>query len=60
MNIYELYGRQAEQLQDAIDKFMKTIELLQNLKAGNLSLDQVIVERNGWNVRPAAPSDPSN
>ena len=58
MNIYEMYGRQAENLQSAVDKFMNTLELLADLKAGKLTLDQVVVERNGWYI--AAPSDPSN
>ena len=59
MNIYEMYGRQAEQFQDAVDKFMNTLELLRDLKAGKLSLNQVVVDRNGWNVSADA-SDPSN
>ena len=59
MNIYEMYGRQAEQHQDAVVKSLNTLELLRDLKAGKFSLDQVVVDRNGWNVT-ANPSDPSN
>ena len=58
MNLYEMYGRQAESLQDTVDKFLNTVELLQDLKAGKLTLDQVVVEKNGWHL--ASPSDPSN
>ena len=60
MNIYELFGHQAEQHQDAIDKFLKTLDLLRELKSGAIALNDVSVEGNGWNVKPAAPSDPSN
>ena len=50
MNIYEMHGRQSEQLQEALEAFRKTLQLMRELQAGTLTLDQVRVSEQSWEI----------
>lgn len=53
MDIYHLYGKQAEKLEQAETAFRTTLQLLRDLKAGTRTLDEVTVDEDGWKVLPA-------
>ena len=58
MNIYEMFGRMAEEKQADFEFLKGTMELLRNLKSGAIALDQLDLNDKGWNVNPpAAPND---
>lgn len=61
MNLYERLGHKQEQLEEVTEAYAKTIGLLQRLKKGELSLEQVVVDPTGtWQVfAKAPPSAPS-
>lgn len=50
MNLFEMYGRQAEQYERLHSTWLKTIELLQALKAGEVKLKDIEVDESGWRV----------
>ena len=53
MNIYEAYGRQAEQLRQATDAFAETLALLRQLRDGKVLPSDLVVEDNGWKLKEA-------
>lgn len=52
MSIYELYGRQAEELLAAQQAWAATLQLLRDLKSGVRRLEDVEVSDEGWKVTP--------
>ena len=58
MDIYERYGRKTEQLERAIEKHLQTIGLLKSLKSGELTLDDVEVRDDGWEIKRVSRTDP--
>lgn len=59
MNIYELYGRLAEQLQIESDAHKRTIELLAAVAKGEIAPDQLQVDLVAftWSVQPKPETD---
>lgn len=56
--IHEMFGLQAAQLEERVQAFNKTIDLLAELKAGTKTLDMVeITPDRGWKLVPA-PTKP--
>lgn len=53
MNIYEMYGRQAEQLQEAMEYHARTQKLLADIQSGACVPVQLVVTAEGWSVQPA-------
>ena len=60
MNIYEMYGRQAEQAQQLRAFFDSTMKLLRELVRSEVSVAQLFVTDNGWELRdpPVEPEKP--
>ena len=60
MNIYEMYGRQAEQTQQLRGFYDSTMKLLRDLEEGKVIPAQVFVTDNGWELRdpPVEPEKP--
>jgi len=57
MKIYEMYGRQAEQMQEYVEFHTRTMQLLTDLKTGAASLDKVTIQSTGWTVEHSAEYD---
>ena len=57
MNIYELHGRQAEQLRQTTDAFMETLALLRRLRDGDVLPSQLVVNDNGWTLKDEPHED---
>ena len=55
MTIYEIYGREVERHQTALDNFAKTVQLLRDLKSGVVNLDRVQITENGWVMKALEP-----
>ena len=53
MNIYEMFGKQSEELQDVVDKFYATLNLLRKLKSGEIALERLTINEKGWDVAPS-------
>lgn len=53
MKIHEMFGHQAERLQELMEFHELTAKLLQDLKDGKVALSQLTVKPNGWDVTPA-------
>ena len=53
MNIYELYGRQTEKLEQAMGQLMKTLGLLKAIQDGKIDIKDVEVSPNGWQIKPS-------
>ena len=53
MNIYELYGRQAEQLTQLGDYFRITQKLLNDLMSGSVLPSQLVITQSGWQLGDA-------
>ena len=51
MNIYEMYGRQSEKLQESLEFHRSTMRLLQDLKDGTVSLKQLELDTAGWHLQ---------
>ena len=51
MNIYEMHGRQAEQLRQVTDAFAETLALLRQLRDGEVSPSALVVSENGWTLK---------
>ena len=51
MNIYEQFGRQAEQLQQTTEAFLRTLEALRMIRDGKVLPSQLVVEDNSWHVK---------
>ena len=56
MTIYEIYGREVERHQQALDNFAKTLQLLRDLKSGVVSIDRVQITENGWVLKAIVPA----
>lgn len=52
MNIYEMYGRQAEQLLAATEFHASTLKLLADLRDGKVSPVRLVITDEGWEVTP--------
>jgi len=52
VNIYEMFGRQAEQVAELRAYFERTQGLLNGLLDGKVSADQLIVTQEGWTLGP--------
>lgn len=55
MNIYEMYGRQSEQLVEAVQFREATMALLRDLRDGKVTPARLVVEDTGWSLREVAP-----
>lgn len=52
-NIYELFGRMAEQLEKENAEHLRTIDILRQLKEGKITLEQLSVTENSWAIQEA-------
>lgn len=59
MGIYEMFGRQAEQLQAERDAHLKTLALLAEVAAGKIEPGRVKVDGGRWEVMASVPGPPS-
>ena len=61
MNIYEMFGRQAEQAAQLRVFYDGTMKLLRELVTGEVSVEQILVTDNGWEIRdpPIEPDKPA-
>lgn len=50
MNIYEMYGRKAEEVEELGNGLRETLTLLEELKSGEIQVDQVEVNDHGWSL----------
>lgn len=57
MNIYEMHGRQAEQLQEVTHAFRETLTLLRQLRDGSVLPSRLVVTDNGWNLKDEEPNE---
>ena len=58
MNIYEMHGRQAEKMQQMVESWGTTLQLLRDIQDGTILPPQLVVTQNGWEVVPLdAPPD---
>ena len=53
MKIYEMFGKQSEELQEVVDQLYMTLDLLRKLKSGEIALERLTVHDKGWNVAPS-------
>lgn len=51
MNIYELYGRQAEHMEQMREYFRYTQQGLRDLQEGRILPSQLVVTDNGWETK---------
>ena len=51
MNIYEMYGRQAEQLKALEDYYQGTQKLLAALVSGEIVIERLSLNGTGWMVK---------
>ena len=51
MNIYELYGKQTEQLEQLSEGFIKTLELLRDIKDKKVNIKNVELSDGGWEIK---------
>ena len=59
MNIYEMYGRQAEQAAQLRAFYDGTMKLLRDLETGVIPPSQILVTDNGWELRDLPVSNPN-
>ena len=50
MNIYEMHGRQSEKMQEVVESWGATLQLLRDLRDGNVMPSQLVVEQDGWRL----------
>lgn len=50
MNIYELYGRAREALENESEQHRRTIALLSQVVSGEIERSRVLVTGNTWNI----------
>lgn len=50
MNIYELYGRQAEKMAEMVQYHRATQQLLFDLFGGRILPSQLVITQEGWSV----------
>ena len=55
MNIYELHGRQTEKMQQIVESWGTTLQLLRDLQDGTVLPSQLVVTQSGWEVVPLDP-----
>jgi len=56
MSIYDQFGRLSERLETESLEHQKTISLLQRIKSGEVSIDDVEVTPEGWKIIEAPDS----
>jgi len=49
--IYEMYAIKSEELENLRIEYEKILGLLSRLKAGEVHLDQLQIEGNGWSIQ---------
>ena len=59
MNIYEMFGRQAEQTQQLRAFYDGTMKLLRDLENGKVMPEQILITDNGWELRDQPVSNPN-
>ncbi len=52
MNIYEMYGRKAEEVEELGNGLRETLTLLEQLKSGQVRVEQMEVSDHGWSLIP--------
>ena len=61
MTIYEMFGRQAEEYQGALEQWKLSLSLLSQLKSGAVKMCDLTVTEIGWRVEECgACKDESN
>jgi hypothetical protein len=56
VNIYERYGKKQEMFEDLLEAYQSTLELLQNLIMGAVTVDQIILSPDGWQLKETTKS----
>lgn len=51
MNLYEMYGRQAEELHQLHSTWLKTLELLRAIRDGEVKPKSLDIDENGWRIK---------
>lgn len=46
-----MFGRQAEKLQESVEFYKHTMQLLRDLKEGAVSIAQVEIDASGWRLK---------
>ena len=59
MNIYEMHGRQSEKMQEVVESWGATLQLLRDLRDGNILPAQLVVEQDGWKLSDRRNEDRS-
>ena len=60
MNIYEMFGRQAEQMQELCGFFASTMQLLQQIRNGEVIPCQIVLNQTGWEVEDQPKQEESD
>lgn len=55
MNIYERYGRKQEVFEDLLEAYKSTLDLLQSLVKGEVTVDRIILSPEGWELKEEEP-----
>ena len=56
MNIYELHGRQAEQLEQLAEGYRQTLGLLKDIKDEKVNIKDVELLDSGWKINDTTSS----
>lgn len=57
--IHELYGIQAEALETLHGEYSRLLEVLRQVKSGELPPERVLIKDNGWKILPEKTDDDS-
>ena len=58
-SLFQIAAEYEEALKHEADQHHNTLDLLQRLKRGEVSLDEVAVTDSGWRLIPPEPKEPS-
>lgn len=58
MNVYEQFGRVTEALNITNNQLQSCMKLLAAIKAGEIHIDRVTINKDGWTVAPESTDDP--
>lgn len=58
MNIYERFGRATESLGVANEQVQLCMQLLMAIKSGEIHVDRVTINKDGWTVAPESTDEP--
>ena len=56
MKIHEMFGRQAEKMQEMQEGLEVTLQFLRDIRDSKIQPSQLVVTDNGWEVSPLAHS----